>query len=254
MILSLEESSPEPLRPKFRSHFVWTIVAVTTLYISFGVSGYLSYGEETKDIITLNLPHGGGNGLDFAILVKACLSFSLFFTYPVMLFPVTALVEERCLRCLPVASSAKQGPQTLPTPSSSSSSPGSLSAQRIFVRLILVTLTGLVVLLVPRFSDLMALVGATCCTLLAFIMPALCHLVIANRCAAAAAKKSGAGQAPETIDPTLNYVMVAAGGLGMLLGTVDALATILYSPQAVTNSADLTVAAASSLVVAQQGQ
>jgi len=117
MILSLEESSPEPLKSRFRTHFIWTIVAVTALYISFGVSGYLSYGEETKDIITLNLPHGEGGGIDFAILVKACLSFSLFFTYPVMLFPVTALVEERCLRCLPAAP-----PPPPSTPKSSASS------------------------------------------------------------------------------------------------------------------------------------
>ena len=31
---------------------------------------------------------------------------------------------------------------------------------------------------VPNFGQLMALVGASCCTLLAYIMPALCHLVL----------------------------------------------------------------------------
>ena len=31
---------------------------------------------------------------------------------------------------------------------------------------------------VPNFGQLMALVGATCCTLLAFVMPAISHLVI----------------------------------------------------------------------------
>jgi hypothetical protein len=30
----------------------------------------------------------------------------------------------------------------------------------------------------PNFGQLMALVGATCCNLLAFIMPALCHLAL----------------------------------------------------------------------------
>ena len=30
----------------------------------------------------------------------------------------------------------------------------------------------------PNFGQLMALVGASCCTLLAYIMPALCHLVL----------------------------------------------------------------------------
>ncbi len=111
MILALEGSASDTLRPQFRCvqrlpiiflvttansrrYFVATLVSVTMLYVTFGVSGYLSYGADTKDIITLNLPISEG-GPDFAALVKACLSFSLFFTYPVMMFPVTTLLEER---------------------------------------------------------------------------------------------------------------------------------------------------------------
>ena len=93
MILSLEQSVPEHLRSSFKKLFVVTITFVTTLYITFGASGYLSFGPKTKDIITLNLPKD--EGLDFALLVKLCLCVSLFFTYPVMLFPVTALIRQR---------------------------------------------------------------------------------------------------------------------------------------------------------------
>ena len=93
MILSLEESSGPQLRPRFRRYFVLTIVSVTALYITFGVSGYLSYGKETKDIITLNLP--SNTGVDFALIVKMCLCFSLFFTYPIMMFPVNTLLQDR---------------------------------------------------------------------------------------------------------------------------------------------------------------
>ncbi len=207
MILSLEESVPESLRPKFKKMFVYTIVAVTSLYISFGVSGYLSYGRETRDIITLNLPVGAG--LNFAAIVKVCLSFSLFFTYPVMLFPVTALLEERCCAPSPAAA-AVEGEGSEAKKVSSALYPNSL-------RLFLVTLTGLIVLLVPRFADLMALVGATCCTFLGFIMPGLCHLVIGNR-----TRKQGT----EKADPTLNYVLVITGVIGAVLGTADALAKI----------------------------
>ena len=46
------------------------------------------------------------------------------------------------------------------------------------VRLVLVTMTGLVVSAVPNFAVLMSLIGATCCTLLAFILPAAFHLSI----------------------------------------------------------------------------
>ena len=74
-------------------------------------------GPETNEIITLNLPSDGG--FNFAILVKICLCFrcpfssfstflpsvkhkkilslifSLFFTYPIMLFPVTSILEKK---------------------------------------------------------------------------------------------------------------------------------------------------------------
>ena len=59
------------------------IMAMTALYILFGVCGYLSFGVDTQGIITLNLPAG-----PMPLTVKGCLCFSLFFTYPVMLFPV----------------------------------------------------------------------------------------------------------------------------------------------------------------------
>ena len=68
MILSLEESIAEDLRSSFKNYFIHTIIGITTLYITFGTAGYLSYGADTQDIITLNLPNDGG--FNFAILVN----------------------------------------------------------------------------------------------------------------------------------------------------------------------------------------
>ena len=42
----------------------------------------------------------------------------------------------------------------------------------------MVLMTGFVVLIIPSFSNIMALVGATCCTLLAFTLPGLFHMAI----------------------------------------------------------------------------
>jgi len=182
MILSLEQSLASDLRAKFRDYFVTTIMAITTLYITFGAAGYLSYGPETKDIITLNLPNEGG--FNFAILVKVCLCISLFFTYPIMLFPVFSILEKKF-----------------------SISSSTLLAKG--VRLGVVLLTGLIVTKVPNFGQLMALVGASCCTLLAFIMPALCHLVLFRKEEDKAAKM-------------LDYTLVALGVSGAIVGTWDA--------------------------------
>ncbi|XP_068219838.1 uncharacterized protein [Palaemon carinicauda] len=152
MILALEESVAENKREKFRSIFICTMTGLTTLYICFGVSGYASFGRHTKDIITLNLPHGDSS-VDFAAMVKICLGISLFFTYPMMMFPVTHLLDKTL------------GFTAIPYRGN-------------IMRLVLVGVTGLVVSAVPNFAILMGLIGATCCTLLAFILPAAFHMSI----------------------------------------------------------------------------
>jgi len=161
---------------------VSTIIGITTLYITFGAAGYLSYGPDTKDIITLNLPNDGG--FNFSVLVKVCLCISLFFTYPIMLFPVFSILEKKM-------------------------SISSTTVISKFMRLSVVLLTGLIVLKVPNFGQLMALVGASCCTLLAFIMPALCHLVLFRR-------------EEDNSSKILDYILVVLGVLGAIIGTWDA--------------------------------
>jgi len=185
MILSLEQSLATDVRSRFKDYFVTTIMAITTLYITFGAAGYLSYGPETKDIITLNLPTT--DGFNFALLVKACLCFSLFFTYPIMLFPVTSILEKKL----------------------SSVSTTSTPMFSMVLRLVIVTLTGLTVVKVPNFGQLMALVGASCCTLLAFIMPALCHLVLFRK-------------ENDRFGTTLDYTLIWLGVCGAVIGTWDA--------------------------------
>ena len=81
----------------------------------------------------------------------------------------------------------------------------------VLLRLFTVLLTGLIVVRVPNFGQLMALVGASCCTLLAFIMPALMHLVLFRH-----DDKDGGNS------KTLDYVLVVIGVIGAVIGTYDA--------------------------------
>lgn len=46
------------------------------------------------------------------------------------------------------------------------------------LRVFTVFMTGCIVLVIPNFANLMALVGATCCTMLAFTLPGLFHMCI----------------------------------------------------------------------------
>lgn len=55
MTLALEASMAE--RRKFRWVLAQAFLGITFAYICFGIFGYLAYGDETRDIITLNLPN-----------------------------------------------------------------------------------------------------------------------------------------------------------------------------------------------------
>ena len=157
MILSLEHSVPERYRSSFKRIFIKTIIAVTLLYIAFGVCGYLTFGEETEDVITLNLDHESGDGFTLSLFVKILLCCSLYLTYPLMMFPVTNIVKKRVKMYF-----------------------GLDSDTNIYIayaiRLFLVTCTGVVIMKTPKFYIVMAFIGAICCTNLAFTIPALCHL------------------------------------------------------------------------------
>ncbi|KAG1714430.1 Amino acid transporter AVT3C [Nymphon striatum] len=139
MILSLESSLDKDYRHMFKRYFISIISVVTVLYIVFGICGYIVRSSS----------------LNFAMLVKVCLSLSLFFTYPVMLFPVIKLLEFRLL--------SNSEPQVF---------------QENLLRFILVSITGLVVIAIPNFANLMAIVGATFCALLAFILPGIFHIIL----------------------------------------------------------------------------
>lgn len=201
MILSIEDSVAPSHRLRFRRLFVLTMILVTLLYVSFGVAGFLSYGLETSPIITTNLPHGTGSSMDFAVVVKLLLCLALLFTYPVMLFPVVKLVEanveERVLLLLRSVGLIENLQSCM--------------VSRSLIRLSVVLSTNLVVVVIPNFANLMALVGASCCTLLAFILPGIFHFQLF--------RNSGIARSQIWFD----VFLIILGIVGASLGTADAL-------------------------------
>ncbi|RLN89914.1 hypothetical protein BBJ28_00020722 [Nothophytophthora sp. Chile5] len=87
MVLPLENSMQN--KGNFTPILVCTVVIVTSLYATFGICGYLAFGESTDAVITLNFEGSGG----LVTLVKLFLCLGLFFTYPVMLFPVFEVLQ-----------------------------------------------------------------------------------------------------------------------------------------------------------------
>lgn len=180
MILALEASIAKDYRSRFKFIFSLSIFAMTALYILFGVCGYLSFGQETHAIITLNLPTG-----PMPMMVKGCLCFSLFFTYPIMMFPVVEILERR----LGTANNYCKGN---------------------ILRGTIVLASAIVVTIITDFSTIMVLIGATCCSLLAFILPGLTHLKVFR----------GRLNKMQRIE---DYVIIVFGLIGTCIGSMDAL-------------------------------
>lgn len=208
LILSLEASVAKERKNSFRGIFKLALVFTTMLYIVFGICGYLSFGPDTQSIITLNLPSG-----IFPFVVKGCLCFSLFFTYPVMMFPVSKIMER--MMCF------------------SSDESYTTFLLGCFLRSCLVLLTGVIVLLVPNFSTMMALVGSSCCPLLAFILPSIFHWKLF---------KSENGYWSLVLD----IVLILLGIAGSLIGTRDAVSR-LFADRSTSKLPTVAPSAASSV-------
>lgn len=78
---------------KKRSSVKFVVILALGLYtfmmLFFGILGYLSYGKKTYDVITKNMS-------DYPIpvyIINGCLIITLFFTYPIQLFPIPELFE-----------------------------------------------------------------------------------------------------------------------------------------------------------------
>eukprot|EP00049_Salpingoeca_infusionum_P013451 m.251396 g.251396 ORF g.251396 m.251396 type:complete len:179 (-) comp15449_c1_seq7:1685-2221(-) len=148
---------------------------------------YVCSGVDTEKIITSNLPPG-----IFPTIIKLSLCASLFFTFPVMLFPVSELMDKRFL--------TKDAPYW----------------KGNMMRAGLVSTAGIVALLVPDFAIIMGFIGSTCCMLLALIMPALLHLRYFRK------KLS-------TFQLLFDYYVLALGIVCMVSGTLDAFQRLFAS-------------------------
>lgn len=198
MILSLEASIVKEKRKIFKKIFIWTMMLVTALYITFGICGYLSFGPATNPIITLNLPKG--KALDFALMVKSFLCLAMFFTYPVMLFPAVKVLEGYFIH-----------------------EPEKKFWKGNILRFIVVLCTGAIVIAIPNFTNLMALIGASCCTMLAFILPGLFHMIIFK------------GSSTLSLQ-AFDIFLILLGIIGAVIGNLDAFSRLSmnntsHSPQ-----------------------
>ncbi|KAI5060723.1 hypothetical protein GOP47_0025143 [Adiantum capillus-veneris] len=141
LVLPLESSMKE--RKKFGRVLGLAMACISTSYITFGLLGYLAFGDETLDIVTLNLGLGWKT-----TAVKLGLCIGLFFTFAVMMFPVYQVMEQRLLR----------------------------RRSNMLLRASVVLAVALCAVAMPHFAVFLSLVGNSVCCGLAFVVPALCHI------------------------------------------------------------------------------
>ncbi|KAG2305817.1 hypothetical protein Bca4012_085393 [Brassica carinata] len=164
MTLALEGSMRE--REAFPKLLGKVLAGITFVYVLFGFCGYMAYGDDTKDIITLNLPNNWS-----AIAVQIGLCVGLTFTFPIMVHPLNEIIEQKLKRieCLQKHHHQQQY----------SNETSSVSRYVIFTtRMLLVVGLAAIASLVPGFGTFASLVGSTVCALISFVLPASYHLTL----------------------------------------------------------------------------
>ncbi|KAJ4869860.1 Amino acid transporter ANT1 [Raphanus sativus] len=163
MTLALENSMKD--REAFPKLLAKVLAGITFVYVLFGFCGYMAYGDETKDIITLNLPKNWS-----AIAVQIGLCVGLTFTFPIMVHPLNEIIEQKLKRIdwLQKHHHHEYSNET-----------GSVSKYVIFTtRTLLVVGLAAIASLVPGFGTFASLVGSTLCALISFVLPASYHLTL----------------------------------------------------------------------------
>ncbi|XP_027941292.1 amino acid transporter ANT1 [Vigna unguiculata] len=153
MTLALENSMQD--RRKFPILLAQTFGGITLVYILFGFCGYMAFGEETRDIVTLNLPR---NWSSLSVQVGLCVG--LAFTLPIMLHPINEIVEGKLKIIL--------------RNNNDSTGPGKICI--CISRAIVVVGLAVIASFVPEFGVFASFVGSTLCAMLSFVLPATFHL------------------------------------------------------------------------------
>ena len=153
LILPLENSYAN--REDFPKILKQTLLGITFLMIFFATCGYIAFGDDTASPISLNLKG------ETATFVQMALCIALYFTYPIMMFPVSDVLENLLLADV-------HKPPRIYNPSR-------------LLRLCIVLITATIAYTTPNFGHFLELVGSSICTLLGFILPCIFHMQVFGR-------------------------------------------------------------------------
>ncbi|KOB73554.1 Proton-coupled amino acid transporter 4 [Operophtera brumata] len=124
---------------------------VTLVYILLGFLGYLRYGEDVKDSITLNLEQGD----TAAQIVKVSIAIAVYCTFGLQFFVCIEIVWNT------IKDKFTKRP----------------NLADYFVRTVLVTICVLLAVAVPTIAPFMGVIGAFCFSILGLIAPAFIEVI-----------------------------------------------------------------------------
>lgn len=149
-------------RSKFTCMLDWSHIAAAIFKSLFGYIGYLTWADDTEEVITNNLPNPTFKGfVNLVLVVKALLS------YPLPYYAACELIEVTLFRGKPKT--------VFPT---FWALDGELKVWALGVRILVVIITILMAVFIPHFAILMGLIGSFTGTMLSFIWPCYFHLKI----------------------------------------------------------------------------
>lgn len=165
---SLEGNMNEP--HKFDTMLDWSHIAAAFCKALFAYVCFLTFGNETQEVISNNLPDEGmiKTFVNLTLVVKALLS------YPLPYFAAAHMLEVSFFRRKPTET-CPDGVGDQPFKSMWTKE-GDLKSWAIGLRIILVSLTTIAAVSIPHFALLLGFIGSLTGTMLSFVWPCLFHM------------------------------------------------------------------------------
>ncbi|KAE8742429.1 hypothetical protein FOCC_FOCC012040 [Frankliniella occidentalis] len=194
VVMPLENNMKNPRRfPGCPGVLGFGFTVTTVLYTTVGFFGYLKYGDETSDAITLNLPVAEG----LAQSVKIMMSIAIFFTYFLQFYVPFEIIMKAVER--------RYGEQSV--------------RNETLLRLFLGTLTVVIAVAVPTLEVFMSLIGALCLASLGLILPPAIDMVVFWD------KEGGRGRGNWKVYK--NIAIISFGVCALILGTTTSLINLV---------------------------
>ena len=216
----IEKAMPD--RDKFASTFNLAYVVLLVVYVLAAVFGFFTFGDITYSPILCNFPRSTSTVMGAVTAsTKLLIAFHVMSAYPILMTVMTTEIEQSLgwmsrdetggedkLVGYTQESALLDSADALGKKESNGS-----FVKRLMLRTVLVSATVCVAVFVPFFGLLMELVGALCLTMMVFVLPVIFSFQLW-------------GDRMSMPQKVFGLFIVAVGGIGGTIGTVQALSDI----------------------------